>query len=183
MTGDTEVIKITVESLRQRDNLAIQAHAGTLYFRGFFKFVFRINDVDFVSGGTCPFYDSNPHWRRERVSFRAAYGAERVPAYLFLPRNSPAPYQTVVFFPGSDAVILPSSRDLSLQFLEFLLRSGRAVVYPVYQQMYERHTNTLRTQSFLREVSIQRGQDVPTDNGLPGRATGYRSLTHCVVHA
>jgi eukaryotic-like serine/threonine-protein kinase len=104
--------------------------------------------------------DSNPHWRRERVSFRAAYGAERVPAYLFLPRNSPAPYQTVVFFPGSDAVILPSSRDLSLQFLEFLLRSGRAVVYPVYQQMYERHTNAFRTQSFLREVSIQRGLDV-----------------------
>jgi len=104
--------------------------------------------------------DSNPHWRRERVSFRAAYGAERVPAYLFLPRNSPAPYQTVVFFPGSDAVMLPSSRDLSLQFLEFLLRSGRAVVYPVYQQMYERHTDTPRTQSFLREVSIQRGLDV-----------------------
>jgi eukaryotic-like serine/threonine-protein kinase len=104
--------------------------------------------------------DSNPHRRRERVSFRAAYGAERVPAYLFLPRNIPAPYQAVVFFPGSDAVILPSSRDLSLQFLEFLVRSGRAVVYPVCQQMYERHTNTLRTQSFLREISIQRGQDV-----------------------
>ncbi len=104
--------------------------------------------------------DGNPHWRRERVSFRAAYGAERVPAYLFLPRNSSAPYQAVVFFPGSDAVMLPSSRDLSLQFLEFILRSGRAVVYPIYQQMYERHTSHVNTQSFLREVSIQRGQDV-----------------------
>jgi len=104
--------------------------------------------------------EADPHWRRERVSFRAAYGAERVPAHLFLPRNSPAPYQTVVFFPGSDAVILPSSRDLSLQFLEFLHRSGRAVVYPVYQQTYERHTNTSRTQSSLREISIQRGQDL-----------------------
>ncbi len=104
--------------------------------------------------------DGNPRWRRERVSFRAAYGTERVPAYLFLPRNSPAPYQAVVFFPGSDAVMLASSRDLSLQFLEFILRSGRAVVYPVYQQMYERRTDSARTQSFLREVSIQRGQDV-----------------------
>jgi dienelactone hydrolase len=104
--------------------------------------------------------DSNPHWRRERVSFRAAYGAERVPAYLFLPRGTPAPYQTVVFFPGSDAVELPSSRDISLQFLEFIIRSGRAVVYPIYQQMYERHSNQPRTQSFLREFSIQRGQDV-----------------------
>jgi eukaryotic-like serine/threonine-protein kinase len=104
--------------------------------------------------------DSNPHWRRERVSFRAAYGSERVPAYLFLPRDCPAPYQTVVFFPGSDAIVLPSSHDISLQFLEFIIRSGRAVVYPVYQEMYERHTGRPRTQSFLREISIQRGQDV-----------------------
>jgi hypothetical protein len=104
--------------------------------------------------------DSNPHWRRERVSFRAAYGTERVPAYLFLPRGAPAPYQAVVFFPGADAVVLPSSRDMSLQFLEFIIRSGRAVVYPVYQETYERHTNRPRTQSFLREISIQRGQDV-----------------------
>ena len=104
--------------------------------------------------------DSNPHWRRERVSFRAAYGTERVPAYLFLPRGAPGPYQTLVYFPGSDAVILPSSRDLSLQFLAFVIRSGRAVVYPIYQQMYERRANRPHTQSFLREISIQRGQDL-----------------------
>ena len=104
--------------------------------------------------------DGNPHWRRERVSFRAAYGTERVPAYLFLPRGAPAPYQTVVYFPGSDAVILPSSRDMSLQFLEFIIRSGRAVIYPIYQQMYERRTNRPHGQNYLREISIQRGQDV-----------------------
>jgi hypothetical protein len=38
--------------------------------------------------------------RRERVSFDAAYGHERVTAYLFLPRNSSPSWQTVVFFPG-----------------------------------------------------------------------------------
>ncbi|MGZ4789515.1 MAG: bifunctional serine/threonine-protein kinase/formylglycine-generating enzyme family protein [Terriglobales bacterium] len=104
--------------------------------------------------------DSNPHWRRQRVSFRAAYGTERVPAILFLPRQVSAPYQAVIFFPGSDAVKSNNSRDLSTQFIEFLIRSGRAVVFPIYQQTYERGIKVPRTQSFLREISIQRGQDV-----------------------
>ena len=29
--------------------------------------------------------DSSPYFRKEKVSFAAAYGNERVPAYLFLP--------------------------------------------------------------------------------------------------
>jgi eukaryotic-like serine/threonine-protein kinase len=104
--------------------------------------------------------DSNAHWRRERVSFRAAYGTERVPAYLLLPRTGRPPYQAIVYFPGSDAVMLQSSRDLWLQWLDFLPRSGRAVVYPVYQQTYERRVAGPHGPSFLREISIQRGQDV-----------------------
>ncbi len=39
-----------------------------------------------------------PHWRRERVSFQAAYGNERVIAYLYLPNNAAPPYQIVVVF-------------------------------------------------------------------------------------
>jgi eukaryotic-like serine/threonine-protein kinase len=102
----------------------------------------------------------NPHWSRERVSFRASYGNERVPAYLFIPRDVPPPYQTVVYFPGSDAARLRSSRTLWIQWLEFLVRSGRAVVYPVYQQTYERRVPVQPGQAWLREISIQRGQDV-----------------------
>jgi hypothetical protein len=29
--------------------------------------------------------DTSPNWRTEKVSFQAAYGDERVPAYLLLP--------------------------------------------------------------------------------------------------
>ena len=32
--------------------------------------------------------DSSPDYRKETVSFAAAYGGERVPAYLFLPKNA-----------------------------------------------------------------------------------------------
>src|SRR5207237_5101412 len=103
---------------------------------------------------------SNPHWRRERVSFRASYGNERVLAAVFVPTNARPPYQAVVYFPGSDATRLESSRTPWIQFLEFIIRSGRVVVYPVYQQTYERRVPVQSGQGFLRQISIQRGQDV-----------------------
>ncbi len=52
--------------------------------------------------------DANRHWRRERVSYRAAYGNERVPAWLYIPRNATPPYQAIIYFPGSDGT--PSSK-------------------------------------------------------------------------
>jgi hypothetical protein len=78
---------------------------------------------------------------------------------LFLPRAAKPPYQVLVYFPGADAVRSASSRSAYLQYVDFLPRSGRAVAFPVYQQTYERRKQ--RTgQQFLRELSIQRGQDV-----------------------
>jgi dienelactone hydrolase len=78
------------------------------------------------------------HWRREKVSYDAAYGRERVPAYLFLPRNARPPYQTVVYWPAGEAMSLRSSADIRLRYVRFLLRSGRAVLHPVYRGTYER---------------------------------------------
>src|SRR5207245_9984508 len=43
-------------------------------------------------------------WVRERITFDAAYGKERVIAYLFLPKRGHPPYQTIVYFPHSGAV-------------------------------------------------------------------------------
>ena len=77
-------------------------------------------------------------WRREKVSFDAAYGNERVPAHLFLPRHAKPPYQTVVFSPSGEAMILKSSDDLRTSLFDYILRGGRAVLYPVYQGTYER---------------------------------------------
>jgi formylglycine-generating enzyme required for sulfatase activity len=45
--------------------------------------------------------DSHADWRVEKASYAAAYGDERIPAYLFLPKNASPPFQTVLFFPGS----------------------------------------------------------------------------------
>ena len=61
--------------------------------------------------------DESEHWRHEKVSFDAAYGGERVPAHLFLPRNASPPYQTVVYFPTGEAFALRRSDDLRMNGL------------------------------------------------------------------
>jgi cephalosporin-C deacetylase-like acetyl esterase len=88
--------------------------------------------------------DTATHWRREKVSFNAGYGGERVLAHLFLPKNADRPYQTIIYFPGAVALDLRSSDELDLPLFDFLLRSGRAVLYPVYKGMYERQANASR---------------------------------------
>jgi eukaryotic-like serine/threonine-protein kinase len=59
-------------------------------------------------------------------------------AYVYLPRNATPPYETVVFFPGSYAVYERSSKNLDVFGLGFIMRSGRALVYPIYKSQYER---------------------------------------------
>jgi cephalosporin-C deacetylase-like acetyl esterase len=83
--------------------------------------------------------DSDERWRKEKITFNAAYGGERMFAYLFLPRTGRPPYQTVVVFPGSNAIYERSSNDLpALRYLAFLIKSGRAVVFPIYKSTFER---------------------------------------------
>jgi serine/threonine protein kinase/dienelactone hydrolase len=77
-------------------------------------------------------------WIKQRITFDAAYGNERMIAYLFLPKHTSPPYQTVVYFPGSTALHSNSS-ERSFEFLvDFLPRDGRAIMYPIYKSTYER---------------------------------------------
>jgi len=79
------------------------------------------------------------YWTRERVTFDAAYDDDRVLAHLFLPRGVEPPYQTVVYFPGAGTIQKSSSETLQgMDILERIIKSGRAVMYPVYWGTYER---------------------------------------------
>jgi dienelactone hydrolase len=84
--------------------------------------------------------EEQEHWRRERVSFAAAYGDERVIANILVPRNAKPPFQAVIWFPGSYARQLNSTEgDLPFSlYFDFVARSGRVLVYPVYSDTYER---------------------------------------------
>jgi formylglycine-generating enzyme required for sulfatase activity/dienelactone hydrolase len=79
-------------------------------------------------------------WTEIKVSFDAAYNGERMSAYLFLPKNVKPPFQTVLFFPSARVQDLPpdSSELGDKQFFDYILQSGRAVLYPVYEDTYER---------------------------------------------
>jgi pimeloyl-ACP methyl ester carboxylesterase len=79
-----------------------------------------------------------PYGRVEKIIFDAAYSNERVTAHLFLPNNAHPPFQTVVYFPGAIPFFTPSSQQLELNYVNFLVRSGRAVLFPVYKGTYER---------------------------------------------
>ena len=76
-------------------------------------------------------------WRRETVSFSAAYGGERVRAHVYLPKAGQPPYQTAVYFPGSNSI--NEKQSASASWPEFLAQSGRVVVYPVYKGTFERN--------------------------------------------
>jgi formylglycine-generating enzyme required for sulfatase activity/predicted Ser/Thr protein kinase len=76
-------------------------------------------------------------WRREKIEFNAAYGNEHVIAYLFLPKQGKPPYPCVVYVP-SDAALRPGSGE-TIQPESYILRSGRAMLYPIYKGTYERY--------------------------------------------
>jgi eukaryotic-like serine/threonine-protein kinase len=82
--------------------------------------------------------DRSPYWRRQRITFNAAYGDERVIAYLFLPQGVSPPYQTVVYFPHSGATMYPTIEDSQLSYVDFIPKSGRALLFPIYKNTYER---------------------------------------------
>ncbi len=77
-------------------------------------------------------------WKIEKITYSAAYGNERAIAYLFLPTKGKPPFQTVLFFPGSNALLLRQFLMYPTAALDGILRSGRAVLYPVYKSTYER---------------------------------------------
>jgi hypothetical protein len=109
--------------------------------------------------------DSSPEWRVERVSYAAAYGDERIPAYLFLPKTSKPPFQTIVFFPGSNVI---SQRSMpgaaAFDRVNFVMRSGRALLYPIYKSTHERgdviKTDYPSTTAVWRDHMVMWSKDV-----------------------
>jgi len=92
--------------------------------------------------------DTARDWIKEKISFAAAYDNERMFAYLYLPKNSLPPYQTIIYFPGSGSVMQRSSQDIETLYeftsqLPPLIKNGRALLYPVYKGTFERGNDVL----------------------------------------
>jgi hypothetical protein len=85
--------------------------------------------------------DGPKNWRHEVVSVLAAYGDERLPIHLFLPKGVDPPYQAVVYAPPSSAFFLKDSTNPSFPLGYFIPESGRALVYPILKGTYERQSS------------------------------------------
>ena len=117
--------------------------------------------------------DTSPFWTQQKVTINAAYGNERYSLLVFLPKHGRPPYQTVVYFPGSNAIDQRSSNGLRLHgtsALDLLIRSGRAVVVPVYKGIYERG-DTLNS-PYPQTTSLYRDHVIDWAKDL-GRAVDY----------
>jgi dienelactone hydrolase len=108
--------------------------------------------------------DSPQYWRMEKVSFDAAYGGERMVAYMLLPRNVPPPWQAVVFWPGGLATRSNSTengQNLSdSRVWGYLVKDGRAVLYPVVKGTYERGGGRPRGGPTSMETWVMRAKDI-----------------------
>jgi eukaryotic-like serine/threonine-protein kinase len=102
-------------------------------------------------------------WTTEKITYPAAYGNEKAVTYLFLPTKAKPPFQTVIFFPGSNALLLRTFSLYSTAALDAILKSGRAVLCPVYKGTYERadgmEDDTANTSSTWRDHVIMWAKD------------------------
>src|SRR5439155_885734 len=84
----------------------------------------------------------------------AAYAGDSLFVYLYLPKRGVKPYPAVVYFPGSSA-IRDAPQNLQVRAIDFIIKSGRAVLYPVYKGTYQRsdslNTDVQDTSNFYRD--------------------------------
>lgn len=115
-------------------------------------------------------------WFKEKINFLSTYGKDSVIVYLFLPKNSKPPYQTVIYFPGSGAFSpIPSEKYFDhtifegIGSFEYIIKTGRAVLFPVYYGTMDRYDpineqgpNYLKPHqglTIIRERLIKQGKD------------------------
>jgi hypothetical protein len=113
-------------------------------------------------------HESSEDWVQEKITFNAAYGNERVIAYLFLPQKNPPPFQAVIYFPDSGAVEQTSSEHLEkyAEFdytISFILKSGRAVLFPIYKGTFERGPFRAQATGYSPRQELETGIEIVRD--------------------
>jgi hypothetical protein len=103
-------------------------------------------------------------WTRELVQVTAGYGGDSLLLYLYLPRRGRRPCPAVVFFPPGSAIAKPTLGKRETYHFDFLLKGGRAVLYPVYKGTYQRR-DSLRSDAqdstiFYRDHVVMWGKDL-----------------------
>jgi serine/threonine protein kinase/dienelactone hydrolase len=141
-----------------------------------FRKVTAVSDAEFAGYRRIFDYDRTPlesrreatgvvdQVRWEKISFAAAYGGERMIAYLFVPKDAPPPYEPVINWPGSNAMTARSFSPSAVVrgLAGFIPQSGRALVYPLYKGSYERDDSAFsirisvpESTTYYRDLKVQ----------------------------
>lgn len=78
-------------------------------------------------------------WKIEKVTFDAGYNNERMQAWIYLPKEVKPPYQPIIFFTGSGDIYRKEFDPDRIGSLDFILKSGRVLIFPIYKGTNERH--------------------------------------------
>jgi hypothetical protein len=133
-TDGEETLARLREPVVAREELEIAAPASDEVFAVF------LSRFDYDSAPLDPVIEETQtarHWTRQRISFSSGTGNERIALYLYLPETQSSPYQTIVFWPTNVPMLVDSIDDVRFH-LDFALKNGRAVAFPVYDGTFER---------------------------------------------
>jgi formylglycine-generating enzyme required for sulfatase activity/pimeloyl-ACP methyl ester carboxylesterase len=90
-------------------------------------------------------YDASEDWTMEHVTLDAGSGDERFSVYLYLPKSSQPPYRPLVYFTGLGPFQTRRTRPTrdimvaaSSYVVTSIVRSGRAVAFPIWKGSYDR---------------------------------------------
>ena len=164
-----------VKYLGAEPNLALAAEPLQRAWRDFFK-VRPVTDAVFAAYRQMYEYDRTPlaakvvesvdegDWTRELVRMNAAYASDSLLVYLYLPKRGVKPYPAVVYFPGSNAIRDHAPQNLQVRAIDFIVKSGRAVLYPVYKGTYQRsdslNTDVEDSSNFYRDHVVMWAKDL-----------------------
>ncbi len=84
--------------------------------------------------------ETGEYWKQETITFTPAHGGERALALLFLPKRFAPPYQTVVYMAWGEHII----DDYQMRVVDFIIKSGRAVLCPMCSSISPKRTIPIR---------------------------------------
>jgi dienelactone hydrolase len=96
-------------------------------------------------------------WIKQRVTINTGYNDERMDVILFVPRRARPPFQPVILFSGSNIFTFPATVDsiepgFAAMPLDYIVKSGRMLVQPVFQGSYERFKTPFSRDDQVRQT-------------------------------
>ena len=99
-------------------------------------------------------------WTRETITFNAPYSDDRITLYLYVPDDDAPVRQVVMLWPGTGALFV-NSFEQAHHHLDFILKNGRAVAYPVLHGTFHRRLPELPAWTTIagRDLAIRQVKD------------------------